>query len=47
MSGSEVFVEVLIQLQRESVVLVCGNEVVVVKSLINGQKCTCTYFKPC
>ena len=39
--------EVLIWLWRKSVVTVCCNEVVIVKSLLNGRKHTCSYFKRC
>ena len=39
---SEVVVEVLIWLWRDSVVTVCGNKVVVVKGLTNSRKHTCT-----
>ena len=41
---SEIVVKVLIWLWRDSVVKACWNEVVVVKSLINSRKHTCTYF---
>ena len=37
--------EVLIWLWRKSVVTVCCNEAVIVKSLLNGRKHTCSYFK--
>ena len=38
---------VLVWLSRDSVVIVCFNEVVVVKDLINSRKHACTYFKHC
>ena len=43
----EAVVEVLILLWRDSVVTVCWNEVMILKSLINSPKHTCTYFKRC
>ena len=39
--------EVLIFSSRDIVVTVCSNEVLVVKSVINERKRTCTYFKRC